>query len=84
MKSFIFLTNEGNTYQPGSKSIEPDIENMQVIGIANGSNSDDAFKNLTIENNYLFKTRFNDIFSYELSPNYDRISKHYYLQSQLD
>lgn len=83
MKSYIFLTNEGNTYQPGSKGIEPDIENVQVIGIANGSNSDDAFKNLIIENDYLLKTRFNDIFSYELSPSYDRIARHYYLQSQL-
>ena len=34
MKSYIFITTEGFTYQPGSESPEPDVENCQVIGFA--------------------------------------------------
>ena len=37
MNNYIFLTNEGYTYQPDSESIEPDCENAQLIGIAAGN-----------------------------------------------
>ena len=46
MKNYIFITEEGITYQPNSTSPEPDIENCQVIGFAKGNNGDEAFKNL--------------------------------------
>lgn len=71
MKSYIFLTFEGHTYQPYSKSIEPDIENLQVIGISKGNTSRLAFENLIKENNHLPETTFNEIFSYELSSNFN-------------
>ena len=32
MNYYIFLTNEGSTYQPNFESIEPDCDNTQVIG----------------------------------------------------
>lgn len=36
LKKYIFLTQEGYTYQPNTQSIEPDIENLQVTGFALG------------------------------------------------
>ncbi len=43
MNTYIFTTVEGFTYQPGSETIEPDIENCQVIGFAQGRDEEDAF-----------------------------------------
>ena len=51
MNNYLFLTNEGYTYQPDSESIEPDCENAQLIGIASGDTQEDAFKNLINEKN---------------------------------
>lgn len=53
MNNYLFLTNEGYTYQPDSESIEPDCENAQLIGIASGDTQEDAFKNLINEKKYL-------------------------------
>jgi len=66
MKNYIFITEEGVTYQPNSISPEPDIENCQVIGFAKGNNEDEAFKNLTKDNEYLLDTNFNEIICVEL------------------
>ncbi len=66
MKSYIFITNEGFTFQPNSEDHEPDIENSQVIGFAKGNNQKDAFYNLLQENQYLIDTKFNKIFCLEL------------------
>ncbi len=70
INNYIFLTQEGYTYQSNSEYIEPDIENLQVIGIASGENSLDAFNNLLIENEYLKETNFDNVFSYRLWDNY--------------
>ncbi|MBZ0221102.1 MAG: hypothetical protein K8I01_11805 [Candidatus Methylomirabilis sp.] len=66
MRSFIFITSEGFTFQPGSDSDEPDIENCQVIGFADGMDIEDAFRNLVRENGYLLETSFNEISGYEI------------------
>ena len=70
MKNYIFLTSEGHTYQSNQESIEPDIDNLQVIGISKGNNSQMAFENLIEKRKYLLKTTFNEIFCYELSNNF--------------
>lgn len=57
MHNYIFLTHEGYTYQPNSNSDAPDIENLQVIGVADGENEQDAFYNLMNERNYLLSTK---------------------------
>jgi len=80
-KSYIFLTFEGNTFQSDSESIEPDIENMQVIGISKGNNSQMAFENLVKENSYLLETSFDEICSYELSPNFNGSADYFSLKS---
>jgi hypothetical protein len=66
-KNYIFLTTEGFTFQPESNCIEPDIENVQVIGFASGYDAQDAFDRLLQRNPYLHETRFNEIFSMQLA-----------------
>ena len=67
MNKYIFITDEGYTYQPNSNSLEPDCENAQVLGIAAGENENDAFKNLLEQNGYLKDSSFNEIYCYKLS-----------------
>lgn len=76
MKSFIFITAEGFTFQPGSESPLPDIENCQVIGFADGADFEDAFKNLIRENGYLLETTFDEITGFEII---NKNGKHFYL-----
>lgn len=80
MKSYIFISEEGTTYQPNSMSPEPDIENCQVIGFAKGKDEDEAFKKLTKENDYLLDTNFNEIICIELkNEDYYQKAKFLYL-----
>jgi hypothetical protein len=80
MNNYIFITEEGVTYQPNSTSPEPDIENCQVIGFAKGNNEDEAFKNLTKDNEYLLDTNFNEIICMELkNEDYYQKAKYFYL-----
>lgn len=79
IKCYIFLTLEGNTFQPKSEFIEPDIENLQVIGFAKGRNSKEAFQQLLKESSYLIGTSFDEIFSYELSADYEKTKTFYHL-----
>ena len=80
MKNYIFITEEGVTYQPNSTSSEPDIENCQVIGFVKGNNEDEAFKNLKKENEYLLDTNFNEIICMELkNEDYYKKAKYFYL-----
>jgi len=81
MKHYIFLTLEGYTFQPESdfNVMEPDIENLQVIGFAPGVNQEDAFKNLLEENECLLKTKFDEVFCYQLSDSYEDSKRYFYL-----
>lgn len=66
LKHYIFLTAEGSTFQPNSNFIEPDIENMQVIGFACGKTADKAFENLVEDKGYLVESNFDKVFSLTL------------------
>lgn len=81
IKKYLFLSTEGNTFQPGSESIEPDIENLQVIGFAKGNDAGTAFKQLIKKNSYLRQTSFDEIFSYELSKDYLKTKSYHFLSS---
>ena len=81
MKSYIFLTSEGYTYQPNLESSEHDIENLQVIGISEGNNSQIAFENLINNDEYLLETTFDEVFCYELSKNFKKSMSHFNLVS---
>ncbi len=74
MNSYIFITTEGCTFQPQSDSIEPDIENCQVVGFAKGKNPQDAFEYLINENDYLLETTFDELISLQLA--HEDYSKH--------
>jgi hypothetical protein len=66
MRHFIFLTQEGYTFQPNNESATPDIENLQVLGNANGTDEQNAFDNLIKENEYLLDTDYEDVIAIEL------------------
>jgi len=54
MAQFIFYTFEGNTIAPNNS----DIENLQVLGIENGLNSNDALKKLLVNNKWIEESSF--------------------------
>jgi len=62
MKTFIFITTEGDTKTPKGE----EIENLQVLGVTKGSDKNEAFVNFINENNYLIDTDFNEIIAMEL------------------
>lgn len=80
MSKYIFLTNEGYTYQPNSESVEPDCENSQLIGITEGSNQEDAFNNLLKEREYLKKFNFDEVYCYKLDDGYQESKKYFYIK----
>ena len=83
MGSYIFITTEGYTYQPGSKAAEPDIENCQVLGFAKGDSAEEAFKALLRENPYLLETSFDEVVCLELkNEDYGGRKKYLYLRNE--
>lgn len=82
MSKYIFLTNEGYTYQPDSESIEPDCENSQLIGIANGITQEEAFENLMNEKEYLRQLKFNEIYCYKLAEDYEQSQRYFYIKDK--
>ena len=82
MNSYIFITTEGYTFQPGSELPEPDIENCQVIGFAQGIDEKDALQNLIKENPYLFDTTFDELTCFELKhTHYNKYAQRFCLAS---
>ena len=84
MNTYIFLTTEGHTFQPDSDSIEPDIENLQVLGTAPGFNQDDAFSNLLRDNPDLLNTNFTETFCYQMDSDYLNSKKYFCLTVDSD
>ncbi|MGD8403745.1 MAG: hypothetical protein PVJ21_08800 [Anaerolineales bacterium] len=77
MDNYIFLTDEGYTFQPDTDATTPDIENLQVIGFSNGNTADEAFDNLLDTHAYLKDTSFKRIFCYKLDKQYEENRKEY-------
>lgn len=71
MNKYIFLTTERFTYQPKSESIEPDCDNVQLIGIVQGKNQKEDFKNLLEKYDYLKTSNFEEVYCYQLNDNYE-------------
>lgn len=82
MNNYIFLTDEGYTFQPNVEGEAIEMENLQVIGFAEGINADEAYKNLLIENPYLEETNFEWIFCYQLDKDYEQSRKDYNLHQE--
>ncbi|MFZ6015161.1 MAG: hypothetical protein ACOYUZ_02275 [Patescibacteria group bacterium] len=62
MPSFIFLTQEGQTLAPNLK----DIDNLQVLGIANGQTYREALDNLLRENEWIKESDYEEVMALEL------------------
>jgi len=82
MKKYIFLTDEGYTFQPDGENESVEVENLQVIGFAEGANADEAYENLLRENPSLKDTTFEDVFCYQLDEDYKRTRNDYNLKLQ--
>lgn len=78
-RRFIFLSDEGFTFQPHSEKIEPDIENLQVVGFASGICADEAFSELLEANPYLTKTSFDEVFCLELREDAGEKREYFYI-----
>jgi hypothetical protein len=66
LRKYIFYTEEGTTYQPGSESVTPDIENLQVVGFGQGESPEAAVRNMVAENKYILETAFDEVIGVEL------------------
>jgi len=65
MKTFIFITTEGETLAPTGG----EVENMQVIGIVEQvENENEALKKLLLENAWIYDAEFNvgEFIAYEI------------------
>ena len=66
MNSYIFLTDEGYTFQPETEEEPVVIDSLQTIGTARGIDAMDAYRNLLAENPQLQEKRFEKIFCYQV------------------
>lgn len=66
MKKYVFITSEGFTFQPGSESAEPDIENLQVVGFAKGNSPEEAINSLLKTSPHIAETSFDEVTALEL------------------
>ncbi len=69
MNTYIFLTTEGFTYQPGSETIEPDVANLQVVGLGDGTNPDEALADMLETHHWIQNTTFSEVLCYQLARN---------------
>lgn len=75
IKHFIFVTGEGSTSTPSDE----EINNLQVIGFAKGTDSKDAYDTLKEENPGLINKGFNELTCYELGAQLPK--NYFYLKS---
>ena len=68
MSTYIFLTTEGFTFQPGSETIEPDVANLQVVGFGEGPNPDEALADMLETHQWIQNTTFSEVLCYQLAP----------------
>lgn len=78
MKNYIFITDEGHTFQPDSESVMPDVENLQVLGVAKGKSQKEAFRNLVKDNEWVRDTNFREVFCYQLDNDFKKSIRHFY------
>jgi hypothetical protein len=68
MNSYIFLTDEGYTFQPETEEEPVVIDTLRMIGTAIGSDAMHAYRNLIADNPHLQEKRFEKIFCYQIDP----------------
>ena len=67
IKSYIFISAEGYTFQPESDFVEPEIENCQVLGFGIGENPQEAFDSFLNDNKFYLDLNFEEVICYELA-----------------
>lgn len=82
MDNYIFLTDEGHTFQPNSDAEISDTENLQVLGFSIGTTADEAYRNLLNSCSYLKETTFEKIFCYKLDKDYELTRSDYNLKNK--
>lgn len=80
-KNFIFVSQEGTTEPPFKEDSFQDIDNLQVIGFATGTDARESFQNLIVDNTSLLETGFDEVIAYELASEYIKNKKYFYLDS---
>ena len=73
MNEYIFLTDEGYTFQPETENEPVVIDSLHLIGSAKGSDAMHAYRNLLTENPHLQEKGFERIFCYQVDP-YENLS----------
>lgn len=68
MNSYVFLTDEGYTFQPETEEQPVVIDTLRMIGTAIGSDAMHAYRNLLSENPHLQEKKFERIFCYQTDP----------------
>lgn len=71
MNTYIFLTDEGYTFQPETEDEPVEIENLQVLGYARGTDGISAYRNLISENPHLQGTSFEKIFCFQWDKDFE-------------
>ncbi|MCK4654213.1 MAG: hypothetical protein KAU01_07185 [Candidatus Cloacimonetes bacterium] len=69
LRYFIFLTDEGYTFQPESDFVESEMDNLQVLGLSKGLNINEAIENFIQENEFLNELNFDNVLVFELISN---------------
>ncbi len=82
MNSYIFLTDEGYTFQPDTGDEPMEIENLTVIGTAQGEDANTAYRNLLAENPDIDPAAFQRIFCYQLEKEVEGNMKGYNFKKQ--
>jgi len=73
MPTYIFLSPDGYTFSPSSDSDTPDIENLQVLGLASGRNEKEALLNLYRENPQLEGKGYERVMGMEVKGDWVRL-----------
>lgn len=82
MNNYIFLTDDEYTFQPEPDAEPVEIENLQVIGTAQGEDANTAYRNLLAENPHINPATFQRIFCYQLDKGDEESRKGYRLRAK--
>lgn len=66
MNTYMFLTGEEYTFEPETEGKRVEIESLQLIGLARGSDAIHAYRNLLADNPHLQEKQFEKIFCYQV------------------
>lgn len=82
MAKFIFMTNEGTTFGEDEHGKLEIVENIQVLGTAQGEDARSAFLTLICENEWLMNFSFENVFSYQLTEDYEDTVEYFALNKR--